>query len=61
MWDVVYVGNSVQVLSTLSEAIIDNSAEYEKITSRGPVLAGRMFSPAAAVNQITATAYSKID
>jgi len=57
----VYVGNSVQVLSTLVEAIIDNSTEYEKMTSRGPGLADRMFSPVAAVNQITATAYYKID
>jgi glycosyltransferase involved in cell wall biosynthesis len=57
----VYVGDSVKVLSTLAEAIIGNSTEYENMKSRGPVLAGRMFSPAAAVNQITATAYSKID
>lgn len=48
----IYHGESIQDFKLIAERIIDDSAQYMKMASRGPKLARERFSTTAAVNQI---------
>ena len=52
----VYVGESVEVFSTIAEELIDSPSERVNMSSRGRNLGELMFSPTTAVRQIVATA-----
>ncbi len=52
----VHAGESVDVLRMFAEEIVDTPDVYDRMASCGRALAERMFSPAAAVSQIIATA-----
>jgi hypothetical protein len=52
----VYVGNSVGELKELAEQLMDDEVLRHSMSERGRELGRSMFSPAAAVQQIVASA-----
>jgi glycosyltransferase involved in cell wall biosynthesis len=48
----VYVGESIKVFKKMAEEIIDDSVQYQRMASKGPMLAKEIFSTSNAVRQI---------
>ena len=51
-----YIGNSLDEFTEAALDLVSMAGEYRKMADRGVALAGRMFSPATVVQQITAAA-----
>ena len=51
-----YIGNSLDEFTEAALDLVSMAGEYQQMADRGVALAGRMFSPATVVQQITAAA-----